>query len=412
MRILHVNRYLHRRSYADAYAEDLAQLQHVAGHEVTFFGMRHPANRIYQYERSFPSHVEFDPDRAGPVDKVKGVGRATWSPSASHGMDDVLADFQPDVVHLHDVYGELSPSVLRPVAKRGIPAVMTLHDYTLACPTHELMDHGRPCTACITGGPMQAVRRRCGSSLARSAAAAIRTSLHRMTHAYAPVHRFLCPSWFLADVMRSANVFPYRLHVQEYFVDTDAIVPGHLPGEDAVYHGPLTADRGVDVLVRAWPRVPGGAHLHVVGDGPERATLEALAEELAPGRVTFHGELDTAKAHGLIRGAVCVVSPSVAHDSQASSVLEAFACGRPVVATKLGALPEVVDPGVDGELVAPGDPEALADAVASLLAAPDRAADMGDAARAKAERRFAPTAHADAIEHHYEDVRDRVRIGA
>lgn len=409
MRILHVNKFLYRRGGAEAYAEDLAQLQHEAGHDVTFFGMRHPRNRTYMYEASFPSEVEFAPLPRGPLGRLKGLGRMMWSTSAASGIEQVLDDFAPDVVHLHNVYHELSPSILRPVAKRGIPAVMTLHDYKLACPTYRFLDHGEPCTACVTGGPRQAILRNCHESRATSTAAAVETMLHRAIGAYAPVRRFLCPSWFIADVMRSAGVFPDRMVVQENFVDTRTVSPAHLPGDGAAYLGRLSHEKGVDVLIRAWEHVPGDAHLHIAGDGPMRAQLEQLAGELVPGRVTFHGVLDTTKAHALVRDVAVVVAPSRWHENQPLAVLEAFASARPVVTTRMGGLPEIVDEGVDGALVAAGDVTALADAIAGLVTDPERAAAMGRNGRAKVERRFAPDAHVKAIEEHYAAVSgDRV----
>jgi glycosyltransferase involved in cell wall biosynthesis len=404
MRILHVNKFLYRRGGAEAYAEDLAQLQHEAGHEVTFFGMRHPRNRTYMYETSFPSEVEFAPLPSGPIGKVRGFGRMMWSTSAEQGIDHVLADFAPDVVHVHNIHNQLSPSVLRPIAKRGIPAVMTLHDYKLACPTYRLLDHGKPCTACVTGGPRQAIVRNCHESLASSAAVAVENMLHRTIRAYTPIHRFLCPSWFLADVMRSAGVYPDRLVVQENFVDTRTVAPAHLPGEGAAYLGPLSHEKGVHVLIRAWEHAPRDAHLHIAGDGPMRAQLEELAAELVPGRVTFHGMLDTTKAHALVRDVAVVVAPSLWHENQPLAVLEAFASARPVIATRMGGLPEIIDEGIDGELVPADDVEALAKAVTELTGDAERAAAMGRNGRAKVERRFAPGAHAQAVEDHYKAV--------
>ncbi|MQA05126.1 MAG: glycosyltransferase [Streptosporangiales bacterium] len=404
VRILHVNKFLHRRGGTEAYADDLAQLQHVAGHDVTFFGMHHPDNETYQYERSFPAEISFTPPPRSPVGKLKNLGRMMWSTSAARGFDEVLDDFKPDIVHLHNIYHQLSPSILRPLAYRGIPAVMTVHDYKLACPTSQLLDHGKPCTACVTGGPMQALRKRCNGSLTRSAAAALETTLHRKVNAYAPIHRFLCPSWFLADVMRSAGVYPDRLHLQDNFIDTEVVFPSHVPGEGAVFVGRLSQEKGVDVLIRAWEHLPAKAHLHIAGDGPQRNELERLAEQLVPGRVTFHGNLDSTKTHDLMRSAAVVVVPSVWHENQPLAVLEAFACARPVVATRMGGLPELVDPGVDGELVAPRDSATLADAIRPFVLDPARAAAMGQAARTKVERRFAPAVHAAAIEEHYQAV--------
>lgn len=131
MRVLHVNKYLYRRGGAESYMEAVASLQRAAGHEVAFFGMQHPDNDHHVYARHFPSYLELEPAPTSVVGKVTGFGRMVWSTSARRGIDAVVADFEPDVVHLHNTYHHLSPSILGPLARRRIPAVMTLHDYKL-----------------------------------------------------------------------------------------------------------------------------------------------------------------------------------------------------------------------------------------------------------------------------------------
>src|SRR5437763_11163179 len=147
VKILHVNKFLYRRGGAEAYLFDLAEMQRRQGHVGRFFAMAHPENERSELESLFPSHVEFAPPPASALGKIKAVGRMLYSPSARQGMEAALASVQPDVVHLHNIYHQLSPSVLRPL--QGIPAVMTLHDYKLACPTYLFLDHGRLCEACL-----------------------------------------------------------------------------------------------------------------------------------------------------------------------------------------------------------------------------------------------------------------------
>ena len=170
MRILHVNKFLHRRGGAEAYMEDVAGLQRGNGHRVAFFAMAHPDNRASEFERHFPSRVELNPPPRSLHGRAVAVGRMLHSPSARRGIEAVLEEFRPDVVHLHNVYHQLSPSILRPLKRRGVPAVMTLHDYKLACPTYRLLDHGEVCTACVGMRFHNAVLRRCeGGSLGASA---------------------------------------------------------------------------------------------------------------------------------------------------------------------------------------------------------------------------------------------------
>ncbi|MFI0794479.1 MULTISPECIES: glycosyltransferase [Micromonospora] len=395
MRVLHVNKFLYRRGGAEGYLLDVATLQRGAGDEVAYFGMAHPDNDApLPYSRHFPPLVELDPAPSGIGPRATAAARMIWSPASRRGLARVIDDFRPDVVHLHNIYHQLSPSVLAAARAARVPCVMTLHDYKLACPSYQMLDRGAVCDACVTGGPLRAARRRCkDGSLPASGLLAVESWLHRSTQAYGPVQAFVSPSRFLAGVMRRAGVFPDRMHVVPHFVDVAATPVKPAPGGPVVFAGRLSAEKGVDVLVEALALLPPEVSLDVAGDGPARAGLAELARRRAPGRVRFHGRLDKARLHALVRSAAVAAVPSRWNENQPMAVLEAFACGVPVVATDLGGLPELVTPGVDGEVVAADDPAALAAALGGVLADPARAHRMGLAGRARVERDFSPQAH-------------------
>lgn len=399
MRVLHVNKFLYRRGGAEGYLLDLANLQRAAGDTVAYFGMSHPENESpLPYEARFPSEVELEPAPSGLRPRAVAVGRMLWSPASRRGLARVIDDFRPDVLHLHNIYHQLSPSVLAAARTAGVPCVLTLHDYKLACPSYQLLDRGRPCQACVTGGPLQAARRRCkDGSLSRSGLLAVESWLHRRVDAYDPVQVFVSPSEFLADVMRRAGVYPDRLRVVNHFVDLTGVAAKETPGGGVVFAGRLAPEKGVDVLVEAVAALPDGVTVDVAGDGPARPGLEALAARRVPGRIRFHGRLDKTRLHELIRSAAVVAVPSRWHENQPMAVLEAFACGVPVVATDLGGLPELVESEVDGLVVAADQPTALGAALNDILADPGRAYRMGRAGRTKVAGRFAPDLHLDRI---------------
>lgn len=404
MRVLHVNKFLYRRGGAEGYLLDLADLQRAAGHEVEFFGMDHPENLPMRYARHFPSHVEYEPTPPGLRDRVALAGRMLWCRSAEQGMAAVVADFAPDVVHFHNIYHHLSPSVIRPAARSGAALVMTLHDYKLACPTYRFLDQGRICTACVRGGLRQAPRRRCkDGSLAASTLAAGEVGLHRLLGSYAALDALVCPSRFLREQMHAAGVLRDRLVQVDNF--TTLAVPQRAgAGEGIVYAGRLSPEKGVDVLIRALRRLP-TARLDIAGDGPSRAGLTELAEGTAPGRVRFHGRLDTAGLRGLLAGARVSALPARWLENQPLAVLESFAAGVPVVASRLGGIPELIESGPCGRVVPPDDPAALAAALASYLDDPAAAQAHGRAARERVVARHAPSAHLEAIAAVYGDIR-------
>src|SRR5207248_1401839 len=282
--------------------EDVAALQRAAGDEVEFFAMEHPENRESRFSASFPDYVELEPQPRSLMGKVRAAGRVVWSTSARRGMDEVVDAFRPDVVHLHNIYHQLSPSILRPLAERSVPAVMTLHDYKLACPSYQMLDHGSPCDACIGGHFSNAVRRRCkGGSLTASALAGFELWLHTVTGAYGPVGRFICPSRFLAGKMAEAGVFPDRIRHVPHFVDCAGITAKEDPGGPVVFAGRLSPEKGADTLIEAAGIL--GSPVEIAGDGPERERLTALAARRAPGLVRFHGRLDKAEVLALFRAA-------------------------------------------------------------------------------------------------------------
>lgn len=389
--------------------EDLALLQSHAGHAVEFFGMGHEDNEPRTFEADFPSQVDYDPMPSSSVKKVAATARMLWSRQAERGMRAVLDRFAPDVVHVHNIYHQLSPSVLRPLMERRIPAVMTVHDYKLVCPSYQLLDHGKICEACLGGHFHHAPLRRCkDGSVAASLAVAVELAVHTRLGAYRPVTRFICPSRFMRDKLAAGGVFPDRLRWVPHFVDASTVGVKEQPGAGVIAAGRLSAEKGFDTLIRAVAGLRPDARLDLAGDGPARQDLERLAADVAPGRVRFHGRLAKPELHQLMRGAAVMAVPSRWHENQPMIVLEAFACGLPVVGSDLGGIPELIEPGVDGELAPADDAPAWRAALDGILAHPDRALTMGRAARAKVELEFGAERHLAAVEQIYEEAAQSV----
>ncbi|WP_299033105.1 glycosyltransferase [uncultured Pseudokineococcus sp.] len=400
MRVLHVNKFLHRRGGAESHVLDLAAAQRRAGHDVELWGTASPEDPPgMALADVMAPHVELEPPPPGAAARVRAAAGTVWSVRAERAMGAALQRFSPDVVHCHNIYHQLSPSVLRPVRRAGVRCVMTLHDYKLVCPSYQMLAGGSPCQGCVrpgVAGPLQALRHRCkGGSLGASAVVALESALHRALGAYDPVHAFVSPSRFLADVLSRAGVGRGRVHVVRNpapVVPPDRLV---VPGRrrDVVVACRLSPEKGVDVLLRALAGVPAAHRLHVAGDGPARAELESLAARVAPGRVVFHGRLPGEHVQALVAGAVAAVVPSRWYENAPLSVTEALAAGVPAVVTDLGGAPELVRDGVDGLVVAPERPEALAGALSRLLADPLAAGRMGALGRERVLVEHDPARH-------------------
>lgn len=403
MRILHVNKFLYRRGGAEGYMLDLAELQRGRGHDVSFFAMEHPDNQADDNADLFPPRMELNPPPSGVAARVATSIDILYRRSARIGMDAILDRVRPDVVHLHNIYHQLSPSILRPVARRGIPTVMTLHDYKLACPTYQFLDNGRICEACIPRRFHNAARRRCNrGSLNASVLASVELAAHTFLGSYDPVDVLICPSEFMLAKMGEAEVYPDRLTHVPHFCDLSQISPAPAPGAGVLFAGRLSHEKGVDVLIDAAALLPAGIDVTIAGDGPDLAALRTRAETAGVAdRVRFTGRLPSAELHELMRASAVVVAPSRWYENQPMVVLEAFGCARPVVASDLGGMPELITDGVSGRLVRHDDPAALADALTELATDPVRAHQMGVAAHRGAVDRFAIDRHLERLDQAY-----------
>lgn len=406
MRILHVNKYLYRRGGAEAYMLDLAAMQHTEGDEVALFGMQHPLNPSLPFEDTFPSYLELDPPPRGVRERAMAAARILYSLEAGRGMTAMLERVRPDVVHAHNIYQHLSPSVLAAAARRGVPVVMTLHDFKLACPSHLFLDHGRVCEACLGGGFHHAALRRCkNDSFAASALLAAEATLHRATGAYDDVARFLCPSRFMQTKMEAAGIDGARLVHLPNFVPAGTSEPSRRPSRRVACVSRLSHEKGVDVLVDAVAFLDDDVGVDIAGDGPDRARLEDRARDLVPpGRITFHGQVPREQAMQLLRSAAVTAVPSRCYENQPMVVLEAFSVGTPVVGSDLGGISELIRDGRDGLVVPPGDPVALAGALQELLDRPAQARLMGSRGRDRARTTFSAARHRRVLADVYADV--------
>ena len=406
MRILHINKFGYRKGGAESYMLDLAELQREAGHETAVFAMTHARNEPSPYSQHYPPYVEYDPLPDGIGAQLRAGAGMLWNRAASSGLAAVIEKFRPDVAHLHNVYHQLSPSVLRPLRRSRTPMVMTLHDYKLVCPTYDMLDHGRICEACLPHSFHQAALHRCkNDSVIASGLLGFELGMHRLFGAYGGVQRFLCPSQFLESKMRKGGLYPDRLRHLPYVAYIPEEPAPDNPSGPFLFAGRLAAQKAVDVLIDAIALVP-GARLEIAGEGPERAALEQQAAVVAPSQVRFLGFLDRAGVTRAMAAARAVVIPSRWYENQPMVILEAMALGLPVIGTDLGGIAEQLDAGHTGLLVRRDDPGDLATAMRRLMTDPAAARAMGDAARQRTIAVHAPSVHLPKLEEIYASASD------
>ena len=403
MRILLVNKYNYLYGGTERYLFNLKRLLESKGHTVAVFAMQHPANRPATYAPCFVPRVDF---RALTLLDYPSLPlRVIWFPLAARRIARVLDDFYPDLVHLSNIYHQLSPSILVPIHRRNIPIVHTLHDYKLICPNYLLYTRGAPCTRCKSGNYFQAVRHRClHGSLAWSTLAAVEMTLHKAWHVYERhVASFITPSAFLKDTAQSFGIpakqilhIPHPLYPQEHAVSQS-------DGGYLAYIGRLSHEKGLPTLLRAMRQLP-QAQLLIVGEG-EGAMRPALERKVAEWKLTnvqFAGYLTGQALDDALASARFTVLPSEWYENFPFSILESLAAGKPVVASRIGGIPELIDDGQNGLLFSPGAESELADCLRHLWNNPEETRRMGLNGRHKVLTLYSPENHYRQLEPLYE----------
>lgn len=314
-----------------------------------------------------------------------------WNRAAQEALQCLLKAEQPDVAHFHNTLPLLSPSVYYAAKREGAAVVQTLHNYRLLCPNALFLREGVPCEDCLGRRlAWPAVLHACyRGSRAASATVALMLATHRAAGTWAEqVDAYVALSPFARGKFIEGGLPPEKLHVRPNFVP-DAVAPG--PGGDGfVFAGRLSEEKGLATLLAAWDRLEAPVPLTLIGEGPLEGLVRA-AQARHP-HVAWAGALPNAEVVEAMRHAAAVIVPSQCYENAPLALVEAYAAGSPVLASRIGSLPGFVEEGRTGLLFAPGDAAALAAAVTALRTHPDHRTAMRAHARAAYEASYTPAA--------------------
>lgn len=410
MKIMQVNRFWRIHGGSERYVFELARMLADRGHEIIPFSMKDEDNEPSRYSTLFASPVDITNPYRVPVWRRAGIAsRILYSKEARNRMA-VLTDLtHPDVAHLHNIYHHLSPSVLTPLRKRGIGTVMTIHDYKLFCPALWHFNEQRVCERCRPYHYSACIAGRCvKDSRAASMLCATEMLMHDLFGAYlGRIDRFIAPSEFVASKLYGRGIGRDQVSVIPHAVDPDRWTPdagAEGDGSYVLYLGRLTLEKGIMTVIRAFaglPHIP----LRIAGAGVIEGHARTLARELGAGNISFLGFKREEQVRRLLRDCRFLVLPSQWYENAPMAVLEAFACGKPAVASRIGSIPEMVREGDSGLLVAPGDPDDLGRAVETLWNDASLTREMGARARRLAETDYSSETHYERIVDIYKKIR-------
>jgi glycosyltransferase involved in cell wall biosynthesis len=336
-------------------------------------------------------------DEIRTMPRVSLAMESCWSGKSMRRIQNVIDAFKPDVIHAHNTFPLISPSIYWAAERAAIPVVQTLHNFRLLCPQAMFLRQGEVCEDCLGRVPWRGAWHACyRDSRAQSAVVAGMLTLHRALGTYrTKVSRFIALNEFCRRKFVEGGLPAERIVVKPNFVDFP--MPHAVRREGFLFVGRLSAEKGLKVLASAARQLSADS-VRVAGAGPESNLLEGIPA------IDALGSLSADAVRAEMSRAIALLLPSLWYENFPRTVVEAFGCGLPVIASRIGALADLVEEGVTGLQFEPGNAQDLAGKMRWAQAHPEQMATMGRNARARYEERFTPERNYQQLTAIYRDV--------
>lgn len=387
MRILLVNKFHYLRGGSEKYYFELAQLLKSKGHTVGFFSMKHEENITTGDAEYFVEEIDLNTGS-----KLKALD-VIYSQENKRLMAKALEEFKPDIVHINNFQRQLSASIIDAIKEKNIPIVMTVHDLNPICPASIMLYNGEVCDDCITKGYAQCIKKKCvkGSTL-KSTLGVMEKKYYDIHKVFRKIDCIISPSEFNKNQLVNGKLKYNEIVTLHNFVN-ESERNEYVLGEYAFYLGRLSKEKGILNLIEAIGDIP-DAKLLIAGDGPERERIEAyISDHKLDGRITLLGYQNQDSIHKYITNSRFVVIPSICNENCPYSVLEAMEIGKPIVASRIGGIPELIADGENGYLYKADDINELKEKLTLLLDNDDKVNRFAQKSRELYESYYSPDSY-------------------
>lgn len=411
MRILLVNYRYFISGGPEKYMFNIKKMLEDNGHEVIPFSIHSDRNVETEYSKYFVepigsrNAVYFDEVKKTPKSIWQMLTRSVYSVEVEKAIQREIKDVKPDLVYIIHFVNKLSPSVITGAKKLGVPVVLRLSDYFLLCPRFDFMYNKKICEDCLTCGYRSCIKKRCvKGSLFASVVRVFSMKVHKMLNIYKNVDAFITPSEFLKKKLVANGYDESKITCIPTFTASKSAVGEPKVGTYGLYFGRVTEEKGVETVIKAYEIMP-DRQVKIMGDDTteEAIRLKNYVEEYHLKNVEFLGFKSGEELEEVIKGARFTLIPSIWYDNLPNTALESFQYSKPVIASNIGSLPELVVNGYNGYLFEAGNEKQLAEKI-KLLDDLAVVQDMGASSRKRLESRFAPKTHYDALMGVFEKV--------
>ncbi len=388
MKILLVNKFFYLNGGSETIFFQERDFLLKQGYDVVDFSMMDERNHPSPYIDFFVPNINYN-SKGGIVQKLRQALSFIHSTVAIKKIEALLLQEKPQIAHLHNIYHQLTPSIIPMLKKHGVKVVLTLHDCKLVCPSYLALNlkNNEICVKCAGKKFWKAFTINCQGSRIRGLLLTAEAMFHQWRNSYVGVDLFLSPSRFLAGLLEQ-RIPPEKITVLHNGIDKSRYRPYYKDKGYVLYFGRLSKEKGIETLLRAHQNLNPSIPLKIVGTGP----LEAELRRKYP-RVDFLGYQGGEKLNNLIANAAFVVIPSECYENCSMMVLESMAFGKPVIGSRIGGIPEQIEDGKTGLLFEMGNENELKEKMAFLYDNQGVRQEMGQAARQKLENEYS-------LEHH------------
>lgn len=387
MKVLVVNKFFFLKGGAETVFFQEREMLMDRGFSVIDFSMAHNDNLVSDYSASFVNNVDYHAN-ATLLSALKTAMRFVHNIEACEKLSELIATEQPDIVHFHNIYHQLTPSIIKVAKQAGCKTVLTAHDTKIACPSYTMYRDGHTCEACLQGSVFNALRYRCQQgSWFKSGLLVVEALYQSLAQNYQSLDVIVSPSQFLANIIRR-KLPNNRIEVIVNGIDENVDQQDVADHRYFLYLGRLSQEKGVATMVAAYELSNQSIPLKIAGTGP-------LADSLSgkQSKVEWLGFKTGPDLHLLIKQASAVIVPSECYENCSMSVLEAMSYGKPIIGANIGGIPEQVRDGKEGRLFEAGNAHDLANVMDEFAIRPELTKYYGEQARQRLESRYSLTAH-------------------
>ncbi len=404
MKILLVNYRYFISGGPEKYMFNVKKLLEDSGHEVIPFSVHSNKNIESEYSRYFVEPigsrdaVYFEQCKKTPKTVWQMLTRSIYSREVENAIKKEIKEQKPDIVYVIHFINKLSPSVIRGAKKMGLPVVLRLSDYFLLCPRFDFIYKGKICEDCLSKGYMTCIKRRCvKNSVFASVIRVFSMKVHNAMSIYEEIDAYITPSKFLKMKLVENGFDENKIHNIPTFTRDNLRTDTLSVGFYGLYFGRITKEKGVETVVKAYEMMP-DHQLKIMGDDKteEARRLKNYVKKKRIKNIEFVGFKSGEELETIIKNARFTLIPSIWYDNLPNTALESFKYGKPVIASNIGSLPELVLDEVNGYLFETGNVKSLIEKI-QLLDDDAAVAYMGSCSKKRLEDKFSPRAHYSAL---------------